>query len=272
MQNQATAPKINALGRQRLSTSAKYFQLIEQRFSFLEEITADNLAQRIDSKTHRRYLLACRFVVESLGLRNFSQARAVAAEWARIDEILSTSEPQPFYSLLETFVAQLTKAQIQPRTIRLYLSAAATFCADANARSDAPWASDAVTTHLQSYPGQRANLFRFVSHCRLQYGWDVFIPHQATALPLAAQMQDLKETLCQMQGRPINTLSRREVSNILAKATGLPVSALKTTQRETFNPAAPKAIRLADDTVIEPGHLLYPYALRWMAIRQGQPL
>lgn len=270
VQSQDKHADTSSVTRRRISNSAGYFGLIDQRFNLPEQINAYSLATRIDSKTHRKYLLASRFVVAHLNLSDFPKARAEAIEWARIDAILASHEPEPFYPLLETFVDQLSKGVVRPKTLRMYLSAAAVFCTGNGLNSDGPWEQDQLETHLLDHPGQRANLFRFVSHCRSQYGWSVFMPPGSIMLPPTAQVRGLKNALLQVRGRPIDTLSLRQTYSILSKAVGLPVSAFKAAKLETSESTDWSAIRLPDDTVIKEDHLLYQYALHW-ATKQSKP-
>lgn len=251
-----------------VDASIDYFRLLESKFDSREAITSRALHEAIDSPVHRTYLLAYRFLLNVLGLDAAEEDRVQSNEERRLAQILSRANALPSAGLLAGYVEQLRCSGLPLRTVRLYASVAQKFCERTGAALDRCWPAGAIQTYLVHTPGAANSLYKFVGHCRRTHGWDVSMPPKATLKhgPAAAAkaVDRMRLALGRVAGRPVGDLKLMEVSRVIAAATGLKLQQLVAGKHAPMAVEDLKAIKLADDAVIEPGHPLHPFARRWV--------
>lgn len=254
--------------RKRIANAAEFFVELEQVFPSQENINGSAFAERIDSKMHRKYLLASRFLVTYLHLEAFDESREIATERRRTEDILARNKSELFHGLLEEFAAQLARERTALRTVRLYLRAAEVFCVNAYATEATPWSESALVAHLKHFPGSANSLSRFVSHCKVRYGWDVQMPEKAK---WKDPTQKTKKTLTVVKAAlrhtslgSVHEMPLRAVTRLLSAAMGVPASRLLEPAILERQPNDNNAIFVTEDGLIEPGSPLHPFARRWM--------
>lgn len=253
-----------------IEAAVEYFRLLEGNFSVRNAITSASLHQVIDSPVHRRHLLAYRFLVDTLELRDTVEDRGTANEDRRLADILMRCSDLPSNELLRDYVEHLRADSVSQRTVRLYAGVAQRFCESANADSIHGWPEGAVVRFLQHTPGAANSLSKFVTYCRRVHGWESFMPSKAAIRnsPGHAKrsVDRMRRALSRVQGRPAQELKLLEVSRIIAAATGLPLRQLANAEGTNVCREGAKTIVLATDAHIEPGHPLHPFAIRWAAL------
>lgn len=258
----------NPTMRKRIATAANFFFALEKNFASQADINSSTLAHHIDSKLHRKYLLASRFVVAQLRLDDFTESRGAAAERRRIEDILTRSQGTQFIGLLVDFVAHLDSENTAPRTVRLYLRAAEAFCINSCASmTTGPWREQALVNHLKHFPGSANSLSRFVSHCKVRYEWGVQMPDRTK---WKDPSQKLKKTLAVVKSglqsasqQSVDEMSLKEVSRLLSAAMGIPATRLLSPKEVPVYMSESGAILVTEDGLIEPGDPLHPFAKRW---------
>lgn len=253
-----------------IDSSIKYFAQIEGAFSSLQEISGESLHREIESETHRKHLLAYRFLTETHGLKETAEARDSANEDRRLSIILERGASLPSSELLIGYVKSLQAESLAQKTVRLYAGVAQRFCESANADSAQGWPRDAVEQYLQSTPGAANSLSKFVMYCRSEYGWEHSMPSKGAIRNSPGyekrSVERMRRVLSQVQGKPAQQLKLMEVSRIIAAATGLPLRQLVGAQSVELSEQDPRTIVLAKDALIAPGHPLHPFVARWSAL------
>ena len=74
----------------------------------------------------------------------------------------------------------------------------------------------------------------------------------------------LRRALQKVDARPVSELKLLDVARVISAATGVPLRGL-TSAREVDSMAS-GSVLVDEDACIEPGHRLYPYALRWQQL------
>lgn len=268
LQTNAYLPKASRL----LTSAISYFQLIESAYREPGDLTVATLHEGISSPVHRRHLLAYRFVLESLGsdaADGASEARAQANEARRLKVVLARASGRPYASLLEGFVDSLRSAGKAERTIRLYAGVAQAFCDRAAVTSERPWAPNAVVEYLKHTPGAAASLSAFITFCRERQQWGVSMPNKAARRADQARadrtVDRLHKAMAKVRGKPVDGLKLLDVVRVISAATGLPMNKLAGMRLDVV-PEAGKSVVLGEEARIDPGHLLYPYAVRWQQL------
>jgi hypothetical protein len=253
-----------------LDSAADYFRLIESGFDGREAITGDSMHRRIASPIHRRHLLAYRFVLKTLNLVEAAEDRASANEDRRLAQILAQSSGLACAELLEAYTTHLQGSGVAHRTVRLYAGVALRFCETARADSTAGWKSGSIQRFLQHTPGAASSLSKFITYCRSVRGWDVAMPPKQVIRSAGADVkrsvERMRRALSRVDGRQVNDLKLKEVSRVIAAATGLTLRELLSASGFHGASSDSHVITLSQDARIEPGHPLHPYATRWAAL------
>lgn len=253
--------------RGRVSNSAGFFQELEKHFRAAEEITSESLCAKIDSRLLRKHLLASRFVVSHLQLDGFEETREGATEHRRAEDILSRCQGMPWHGVLSEYLMRLRHEKAAPRTARLYLRAAETFCVNARVDASKPWPELAIVNHLKHLPGSANSLSRFVAHCKDRYGWDVQVPDKAKwaspSTKIKKSVETLRKALRDAATQPIDQMPMKVVTRVLSTAMGVPASQLTTDRDGVTHVMKDGAIQVTDEGLIELGSPLHPFAKRW---------
>lgn len=253
----------------RVSAAFPYFQLVDAAFKHREQLTVRALHTAIDSPTHRRHLLAYRFLLGQLGTSDAAPARDKSNEARRLAEVMARASGRPYQPLLQAYVETLQRAAVADKTVRLYAGVAQSFCERAGVTTQKPWRREAVVSFLADTPGAANSLSRFVTHCRTTQSWDVTMPSKADRgagkAKLERSVDRLRRALNAVRGRPVEELKFLELVRVISAATGLTMTRLASARAAdaTFDAAA---VAIDSDTRIEPGHLLHPYAVRWQRL------
>lgn len=275
VERMTTPPAPIAKASARLGASMAYFQQIDAAFERRDALNAESLHAAIASPTHRKHLLAYRFMLEHIGAGEAAQATAAeqardkSNESRRLTEVLARAKGRPYEEVLQAYVAALQGANVSAKTVRLYAGVAQSFCERSGVTSLQAWKTQAVVRFLSDTPGAANSLSRFVSHCRATYGWDVVMPSKgergAGHATLDRSVHRLRRALATVRSRPVGQLKMLEVVRIISAATGLPMKHLASVRKEAAA-AEDESVAVDGDTHIEPGHLLHPYALRWQQL------
>jgi hypothetical protein len=252
-----------------LAASLPYFQVVDGIFEERSEITADALHELIASPVHRRHLLAYRFFLVALGVRNANEVRDQFNEARRLEAILVRAQGRAYAPLLENFVDALRAKGVASRTIRLYTGVAQNFCERSCATAESAWAPQAILEFLQHTPGAASSLSAFVGFCRRYKGWSVRIPDKQTLQMQVGFGQHavarLKKALSSVEGRSVESLKLMEVVRVMSAATGLASRALLSASIDASEHSG-GTIVLSEEAQIAPGHPLYPYARQWLRL------
>lgn len=218
-----------------------FFERIDAEYSVLADITPESFLQRCSSAHLRKYLLATQFLQEALGFTITLELKAHYGEMETVRSKLLECKKEPWGSLLINYVNSLHDAQFPIRTIRLYLSTAQAFCANAKA-TEKGWDSRAPLKFLKHNPGARNNLSRFISHCARAYGWDVTMPTRAqlpgTRAAVPRTVMELRTLLQKVQMTGEVNASKRDLARILAKSLGLSIGEVMILSAEHFRQEA----------------------------------
>jgi len=266
LEEAASSPKL----RQTLDRASSFFAALEKSFASAEEIDAQSLAERMDSRLLRKHLLASRFLVATLELNETEGNREIATERRRIAQIISRCGKAKYGEVLEHYVEWLRAAGVADRTARLYLRAAESFCADAGVDASQAWREQDALRYLAKMPGHAASLSRFFRYCRECRGWDVCLPPRSLWVGTPAkrdadQIKRLRKALQRVGGMDTAILTTREVARLLSLAVGLPATQLLR-EREAGRVVlhGDGSVELAPQAVIATADALYPYARRWL--------
>lgn len=163
----------------RITGSLEYFKLIDTKFASREAITGASLHEAIDSPTHRRNLLAYRFLLGQVDAAGTDDAREQSNEVRRLGDVLARSSGRAYAEILARYVDALLEAGMKPKTTRLYAGVAQSFCEHGRVNASQAWAPTAILDFLAETPGAANSLSKFVTHCRTALGWEVVMPSKA---------------------------------------------------------------------------------------------
>lgn len=253
-----------------LTRAHEYFVLLERTFSHQRDLTGSSLHDRVDSSTHRSYLLAYRHLLGRLALSDVASERSAASERDRIAAIVERAEGTNHSELIAQYIEELTQSDLPLRTARLYVGVAEAFCAKARLRVDQPCSQDSLDEYVMYSPGSRASLARFVRFGVQRLGWKIKVPTKGSVVTQRAQaagaMAKVRAALEKCGSRDVGTLGLLDVGRVLAAATGLKLKQLTGQVSATDLLKADGAVVLAHETTIRPGHPLHPYAVRWQEL------
>jgi hypothetical protein len=258
----------------RISHAAPFFRTLEAHFDEASDITGTALTRVVSSKSMRTYLVACRYVIETLSLGAVDLDRAEQAERARLEAVFARAGGRVHRSLLCVYYCYLSSDHKPLRTIRLYLSVAEAFCRAIPMKSLNAWSEGAIHRFLRSSPGQAANLSSFVTFCRRYYLWDVRMPTRAERQPMEAKAQKNVSRLRELLGAPDssneNTMSLTQLARILSLAVGVPATKLIAAQkRGAVVTTDAGSIGLYEDAQIATSDPLYRFAKVWATWRNA---
>lgn len=164
----------------RITASLQYFKQIDSKFASREDVTGASLHEEIDSPTHRRNLLAYRFLLRKVDAAGAADAREESNEARRLGDVLARASGSTYAEILAGYVKALQAAGMNPKSTRLYAGVAQSFCEHGNVHATRAWAPSAVLDFLMGTPGAANSLSRFVTYCRTVLGWEVAMPSKAS--------------------------------------------------------------------------------------------
>lgn len=255
--------------RRQIERSAMFFLALDRSFPRSEDVNSTSMLELLGSKFLRSHLLASRFTIEQLALRDLGPKRGLLVEQQRLENILVRSSKMRYAALLKGYSDHLG-ATVASRTKRLYLRAAEAFCSDNRASSETSWTNAQLLGYLKANPGMGASLARFVSYCRLQFGWQVSMPPKPSWLYVSKsdrRVKKLRRLLEITNLTPKESLPMIATARILSLALDVPTAQLLRERTEgRVRKHANGDINLTNDATIAPNHTLYEYALRWLSL------
>jgi hypothetical protein len=245
-----------------------FFERIDVAFESALDLTGSAVLQLFGTPLLRRHFLAAQFLAEQLDVHVPSLAKSEASELDRINETLIAAKRTPWGELIHAYHQALTTGTTAPRTIRMYLSSAAAFCAHASVDTQ-PWNAGVLEQYLSQKPGARNNLARFVSFCKQSRGWDVQLPSKGRAVPpltdpvrSARALRDLIKTV---EAMGLHSAPADLLGSILSVALGLSKSAILSSAAD-FQVAKDAVIYCHGAERIHMPDELEPYARRFAEI------
>jgi len=152
----------NAVAR-RMNGYARCFAAIGEGCAGPGDITQTRLLALLGNEGMRRNLLVIRFLAGHLRLAWDPAAAEDATERRRIEATLAANAEQPWAADLRAYHAHLAADDVQLKTVRVYLAAAAGLLTEAGVTQAAAVEQTHIQRHLRRKPGHRANLNRFAS-------------------------------------------------------------------------------------------------------------
>jgi uncharacterized protein YacL (UPF0231 family) len=244
-----------------------FFEKIDANFVHQSEVTSESLLERFGVAELRKHLVASKFLESEFGIELTAEDKLLSVERERINTKLVNNRHESWGALLEKYSLWLNETDIPVRTHRLYLSCAESFCREVQL-ADSPWREHDIQRYLEAHPGARANLFKFVGHCKRVYGWDVAMPprqkNKETTVPNT--VQELKKLLLRVSAEGVDEVDIDVLEKIIAKSLGYPTTVFKNSDASNFHLKSGKTFfTYADETSEIPQDLLniiYPYLRR----------
>lgn len=259
-----------------IDRSFPFFAALDGHFEKQGDITSERLTRKFRSADLRRHLLASRWLVAELALKDVEEKRSAVEAARQRDAIVERLQSAPFSELIGNYAAYLSAAQVAPRTARLYLRAAEAACQASGRRDGEAWHTVDLVPCLKATPGQAASLSRFAGFLRESMGWDVNMPSKKLWQPDAdalakREVSRLKGYLDAVKGKEPSEMSAREVVRILSATLGIPIAALNRFAKEhSIRKISDQGIQVFIDVVVtknDVGGMLYPLAQRWQVLR-----
>lgn len=253
-----------------LRSHQPFFERLDASFASSTEVTEQALVKIFGTQTLRKHLLATQFVRERLGVAVSAESKALSAEDDRIETILLDSKRKPWATLIAQYAPYLEGRKLSKRTVRMYLSTAAAFCATAKVESS-PWVAGQLERYLVRNAGARNNLSAFVTFCQREMKWDVEMPQKNVSVrPLVDPVQSvskLRGLLESAAATGADKASLQTVSGIIGAALGLSPSTICGLKANSFEIAEPTMhVVIAGERITLPLEL-HPFALRLVALR-----
>ena len=152
----------NAVAR-RMDAYARRFAEIGAGCAGPGEVTQARLLALLGNEGMRREVLVVRFLAGHLGLAWDSATAEDAAERRRIEATLAAAAGRPWAADLRAYHDHVAADDVRPKTVRVYVAAAASLLAGSGVVRAAALEQAHVRLSLRRSPGNRANLARFVS-------------------------------------------------------------------------------------------------------------
>lgn len=251
--------------------ASTFFREFDRHFSREQDVSAQALSERIESRFMRSHLLASRFVVQALALNTFDETRALASEQRRAADVLTEAEGARHGALVLAYDQWLTEMGTAARTKRLYLRVAQDFCTDGKVDSDTPWVERQAIRYLTARPGQAANLGRFINFCKRSKGWDVKLPTKELWKGKPPQAQErvkaLRKALASAEGASRIPATSQALARVLSLALDVPAAQLlRARANGDVKVHTNGDIEVTVDGRIAVSDPLYPIAQRWVEL------
>lgn len=212
-------------------------QRLDASYAEIVEISPDTLLRDFGTATLRKHLLVRRYLEEALSIKVSQSSREDAADRDRIKVKLAEHGGKPWGSLLKEYASWLEGFEISTRTRRLYLTTAATFCAEIKL-GPSGWTETQVQRHLLRHPGAYSNLLRFIGFCSEVLGWKALLPPQSHILNIRtktpATVVRLRKLLDMVNAKGPEHVPDSVLCRVLALSFGLTVAKMKSIPRENF--------------------------------------
>lgn len=242
-----------------------FFERIDAGFASAMELTGAVLLQMFGTAALRRHPLPTAFLAEQLDIHVDSSDKEDVAEFSRINELLISAKGEPWCELLHVYHRALMTCEVSLRSVRMYLSSAAHFCASAKIGSEA-WVGGALERYLDAKPGARNNLSRFVSFCRQTQGWAVHMPAKGILVrPLpnpVCSARKLRDLIHKANSTGMENAPRDVLVAILAEALGFTRATVASSTANDFRVTTDAVVYCCGQERIRIPQELEPYARR----------
>lgn len=153
----------NAVTIRGMDAYARFFAYVGAACGGPEEVTQARLLALFGNEGLRRRVVVVRFLSAHLALA-WDQATAErAAEARRIGAVMAAHADRAWIADLRAFHAHLAESAVRPRTVRIYLAAAAGLLAASGVDRAAGLRQAHVRRHLRGQRGRRVGLVRLAS-------------------------------------------------------------------------------------------------------------
>lgn len=196
-----------------------FFERLDAQFESAQNVQEKELLENFGVGFIRKHLLASIFLQEKLGITIRTEAKIDHANQVRIREKIVKSAKESWAPLLKNYYLWLDEKPLSTLTKRLYLRAAENFCQSAKLEADRVWKDGALDSFLNQNPGSRASLFRFVTYCRLELGWEVTMPQKKISNTTNV-VPRLKSLFKQVEAKGVEAVDPRILIKILALSLG----------------------------------------------------
>lgn len=273
VEQEATRVSVSPPAVTKIERSLEYFLRLQAEFGHRSEITAQSISERLGRKFARQYLIASRFIVGCLDLKDYQAVSEDVAEHDRQQAIIARRQNEPFGPLLKEYANYLERHSVAIRSSRLYLRAAEALCTTQKLEGTKAWTPGTIEAFLRKKPGHAASLSRFVRFCRSEKNWNVEMSSQRErptgVATIIKDRKNLRDILKDIEALPINRLTTRQVARILSLALGIPTRIL-IAERRAGKPhqRSDGTIFLTDAAIISPESPICAYACRWISLKR----
>lgn len=155
----------------RIDAYTDFFDAMGRNFGSADAINQTDLLRLFDPEGLRRNFLVVDFLVERLKVTWTAEVAAVEVEQRRIVTILAAHAGEAWVKDLDRFRRSLQAGKpVTLRTVRSYLSAAASLLGDSGVAMAAELTQSHASRYLRRKPGQTASIQRFLSWVEATHG------------------------------------------------------------------------------------------------------
>jgi hypothetical protein len=168
----------------RIGAYGRCFATIGEGCADPAEIGQERLLALLGAEGLRRNHLVVRFLVERLSLSWDPGIAEAVLERGRIGAVLAACAGEPWVPAIQGYHDHLWRARpLQPKTVRVYLTAASALLRHARVTELAELGQAHVTGHLRRKPGHAASLARFLSYAANATGVELTLPEKRRTDP-----------------------------------------------------------------------------------------
>lgn len=236
----------------RLEHYAESLCKIDRSLGDGEHFGRDCVLRALTTEDFRRAGLLVSFLADRQLLDIDSRERAERSEQRRIDSMLNESSAQSWHALLSDYAMHIYSSEraLTLRTQRVYLRAAAAFCAFAEAKPAGSFGNDVVDRFVRRAPGHRNSLAPFLRFLRQRGEAALHLPptkrpSTSTTFALARDITDLLQAMAADDGKASRSA---RLAKILAILYGFPLEhILALRQRDLLFEESGVKVRLGND-------------------------
>ncbi len=203
----------------RIDAYAACFAEVDRRFTAASALRQGILLSVFGAEGLRRQHLVVRFLVGRLSVL-WDPVRVEAfVEAGRIEANLAASDATPWGPALRAYHGHLARdGTLQPKTVRLYLKAAASLLENSGHANPASLRQADVNCYLGRKPGQKGSLIRFLSYAAQGKQLQLSLPRNKNAASLKARETALLRQIRALLNRLEHTRTDGEGRAVFAAA------------------------------------------------------
>ena len=243
-------PALNRL----LEKHGEFFARIDTTFERASDLTRKTMLDVFGSSYMRRFLLASRFVSESITGEVSSQELKDASEHSIVRNKLASLSKKSYGTLLSEYATWLEQNQTAIRTVRLYLRAAEKFCSFNVLDSNIAPSQDKTNSFVRLNAGSRNSLVRFLTFGRNKYGWTISAPKTQRPDRLPSTVNKLKTLMDRINTEGVDIVDPSLLIKLLATSLGYKIQdvTINSAQKHSLNEYK---LVVAGDEVVVPNQL-----------------